>query len=455
MVTRRTFVYQMGAAASLGFTGLHRFAGCREELPPATVGYGPVVADSEGIFNLPEGFSYKVLSRAGERMEDGLIVPGVPDGMAAFQGPAGKTLLVRNHEVSLGGTQGPFGDDNELLTDDILGKVYDRGFGNPCLGGTTTVVVNNATLEVERQFLSLAGTIRNCAGGLTPWGSWITCEESEHRAGDKTELDHGYAFDVLASDDGQLQQARPFTAMGRFNREAVAIDPHNGYVYQTEDKNDGLFYRFIPNDPSDLHAGGRQQALMLLDRQQADMRNWDVMSIPLGERLPVTWIDLEDVEAQETDLRDRGYANGAARFARAEGIWYGDDVIYFACTSGGLIKKGQIWKYYPAREGDEHEGGSLELFIQPDEPSLLENADNLTVAPWGDVFICEDGPGKQNLVGVTPDGQLFRFGENALSSSELAGVTFSPDGSVMFINIQKDGLTLAITGPWENRISPE
>lgn len=443
----------MGAAVSLGFTGLHKWAGCREELPPATVGFGAPVSDPDGIFNLPEGFSYRVLSRVGEQMTDGLLVPGVPDGMAAFQGDAGKTILVRNHEISVGGGDGAFGDDNRLLTDDMRRKMYDPGFGDPCLGGTTTVVVDNKTLAVEKQYLSLCGTVRNCAGGPTPWGSWITCEESENRAGERTEKDHGYAFDVSATSDGGMQEARPYLVMGRFNREAVAVDPANHYVYQTEDKNDGLFYRFIPDDPDDLHAGGRQQALMLRDQQKADMRNWDIMRIPVGKRLPVAWIDLEDIQAHEVDLRQRGYDNGAARFARAEGIWYGDGVIYFACTSGGLIKKGQIWKYHPGAAGDSDDNGSIELFIQPDEPSLLENADNLTVAPWGDIFICEDGPGKQNLVGVTPGGELYRFGENALSSSELAGVTFSPDGSVLFVNIQKDGLTLAVTGPWKDRVS--
>ena len=92
--------------------------------------------------------------------------------------------------------------------------------------------------------------------------------------------------------------------------------------------------------------------------------------------------------------------------------------------------------------------GHIELFIQPDQKSILENADNLTVAPSGDLFVCEDGPGKQNIVGVTPEGELFRFAENVISESEFAGVTFSPDGSVLFVNIQKDGLTFAITGPW-------
>ncbi|MGH7599827.1 MAG: alkaline phosphatase PhoX, partial [bacterium] len=169
--------------------------------------------------------------------------------------------------------------------------------------------------------------------------------------------------------------------------------------------------------------------------------------------LQVKWLDLEDIEAPNDDLRLRGFAQGAARFARGEGAWYGNDAIYFACTNGGRAKKGQIWRYVPSPfEGapeEQNDPGKLELFVEPNDGNLVDNADNLTVAPWGDLIVCEDGEKEQFLVGVTPKGEFYKFARNAMpSSSELAGVTFSPDGTTLFVNIQHEGLTLAITGPW-------
>jgi hypothetical protein len=243
--------------------------------------------------------------------------------------------------------------------------------------------------------------------------------------------------------------------MGRFYREAVAVDPASGVVYQTEDRDDGLIYRFVPDVPGELHAGGRQQALVVRGRPGLDTRNWDVRPIAVGASMSVEWIDMEDIDSPEDDLRHRGFARGAARFARGEGMWYGNETVYFACTNGGSARLGQIWKYTPSTaEGTEDEldtPGTLELFLESDHVSVLENADNLTVAPWGDLFVCEDGRGEQFLIGVTPAGDTYRFGRNARSTSELAGATFSPDGSTLFMNIQDDGLTLAITGHWERR----
>ena len=134
-------------------------------------------------------------------------------------------------------------------------------------------------------------------------------------------------------------------------------------------------------------------------------------------------------------------------------MWYGRGAVYFVCTSGGRAKKGQIWRYLPSpHEGTPEEArdpGTLELFVEPNDGGLIDNADNLTVAPWGDLILCEDGGGEQFVVGVTPRGGIYKFGRNAQSDSEFAGATFSPDGSTLFVNIQSPGLTLAITGPWK------
>lgn len=389
-------------------------------------------------------------------MDDGLRVPGKPDGMAAFPGPDGKTILIRNHEVDAHAAEhGPFGDDNGLFDRISADRCFDRGRNiSPCPGGTTTIVYNTQEQRVEKQFLSLAGTLRNCAGGPTPWNSWITCEETVHRADEILEEDHGYVFDVPATADVQLAKPVALKSMGRCNHEAVAVDPRTGIVYLTEDRDDGLLFRFIPNVPEKLAEGGKLQALKVKDKPSMDTRNWrERRDIPIGHFLPVEWMDVEDVESPNDDLRIQGFANGAACFARGEGMWMGKDVVYFACTSGGYKRKGQIWRYKPsAAEGTAEEKsnpGTLELFIEPNDASLLDNADNLTVAPWGDLIVCEDTSRVASLVGVTPEGKLYKFADNVLSSSELAGVTFSPDASTLFVNLQHDQLTLAITGPWD------
>lgn len=446
-ISRRYFL-KHSAAFAVGFSGLHRLVGPLAPAFSARDGFGPLIADPEGVLDLPEGFSYRIISRAGDLMSDGFYIPALPDGMAAFPGPDDLTLLVRNHEVDAGepASDGPFGEKREHYSRVRADQIYDAGaHGDPCQGGVSTVVYDTKREEVVSQHLSLVGTVRNCAGGPTPWGSWISCEESVLRAGDLAAVDHGYNFEVPASAEPGLAEPVPLKAMGRFNHEAVAIDPETGIVYETEDRPDGLLYRFIPDESGNLRAGGQLQALAIAGSPRFDTRNWEDTTARPGDVLNVEWIDLDDVEAPDDDLRYGGFEAGAARFARGEGMWYGNGSIYFACTNGGEKLAGQVWRYYP-----EKDGGRLELFVEPNDTRLVENCDNVTVTPWGDLILCEDGPGEHYLVGVTAEGDLYRFGRNAISGSELAGATFSPDGSTLFINVQSDGLTLAITGPWKS-----
>lgn len=458
--SRRSF-FKSSALFAAGMSGLQRYVAGGEQLPTAAWGarFGELVHDPHNMLSLPAGFSYKVISHTGDLMDDGFLVPDKPDGMATFAGPRGLTLLVRNHEIDPR-QQGPFGDDAERLSSDYASKLYDLGEeGKPCNAGTTTVVYDTRNQRLVRQYLSLAGTIRNCAGGPTPWGSWITSEEANDTAGENRvddgppvicQKDHGYNFEVPASADISLTPAVPLKAMGRFRHEAVAVDPHSGIVYQTEDLEDGLIYRFFPDQPGKLVKGGRLQALALVHQESADTRNWGTeQTITPALRYQTQWIDLDNVESPDNDLRYRGFAAGAARFARGEGMWYSGGDIYFACTNGGATKLGQIWKYTP---GSSLEGGMLELFVEPNNSNLVVNADNLTSAPWGDLIVCEDRDGEEvRLVGVTPAGDCYTFAHNH-AHTEFSGATFSPDGTTLFVNLQHKGMTLAITGPWPNSV---
>ncbi|MEM9295612.1 MAG: alkaline phosphatase PhoX [Planctomycetota bacterium] len=482
-VSRRRFLTS-AAAVSAGFLGLRQWAlnptaAWGESGPSA--GYGPLVSDPKGVLDLPAGFTYRVLATIGDELDDGLLFGGMPDGAASFAGPDGLTVLIVNHELEADWFRGsPYGRNNERLGSVDLARLYDAGQGKtPSLGGTTTIHYDTRTGQVVKRFASLLGTDRNCAGGPTPWGSWITCEEVFTQTNPNAEQVHGYCFEVPASATGPVTPI-PLKDMGRFTHEAVAVDPASGAVYLTEDLHDGCFYRFLPHVPGQLARGGRLQALALVGEASADVRNWitDISSkevmqsassaahtlmkagdhsehaTPIGKPLAVRWIDLDEVDSDKDDLRYRAFKAGAARFARAEGIWFGRGSAFFACTSGGRNRSGQIFRYTPSPQeggpGEAEAPPTLELFLEPNDTDLLENADNLTVAPWGDLIVCEDSKNTNDIVGVTPDGRGYRFARNVLSGSEFAGANFSPDGSTLFVSVQGDGLVLAITGPWES-----
>jgi secreted PhoX family phosphatase len=372
--------------------------------------------------------------------------------MAAFAGKDGNTLLVRNHELSPFSTAtGPFvGVEPPTL----------RRYDAVGIGGTTTLEVDREG-KLIRQFLSLTGTVRNCAGGPTPWGSWVSCEETTGVAGDlyapsdkpeqgiRVAQTHGYNFEVSAAADGLVRPV-PLKAMGRFNHEAVAVDPRTGYVYQTEDRGDGAFYRYRPHQRGDLAGGGVLEALRLRPKAYhgADTSNWtpSPTTIRPRGRLDIEWIPVADPDPAKDILRTEAKAAGAATFARGEGIYWSRGFLYFACTSGGPDKLGQIWRLRPGLSTEETD--TLELFIEVGKGAPLNNPDNLCVSPGGELVICEDGGGEQFVVGANRKGQLYRIARNALNESEFAGAAFSPDGRLLFFNIQNPGITFVVTGPW-------
>jgi hypothetical protein len=296
-----------------------------------------------------------------------------------------------------------------------------------------------------RDFASLGGTNNNCAGGPTPWGSWLTCEESTSLAnpGVSYERRHGYVFEVPAYADGPTE-AVPLLDMGRFNHEATATDPRTGIVYQTEDTGDSLFYRFVPNHPGKLHLGGKLQALKLRDFA-AGVNTGKGFLARLHQPLATQWVDIANPDPADNALanstRGQGQAQGAARFVRGEGAWFGDGRIYFCCTSGGEIDAGQVFAYDPLRE-------TLTLVVESTDRGVLEAPDNITIGPDGRLYLYEDGGNGNDIVGVDSDGELFRVAENVFNGSEFAGGCFSHNGRFMFVNIQSPGLTLVIEGPW-------
>ncbi len=458
--TRRRFLGACGAV-TLGFVAYRRaFERSIDALASTGTsarGYGVPVADPNAIVDLPAGFHYEIVARTGDEMADGLLVPGLPDAMAAFPGGDGRAIVVCNHECL--NSESAFGANNERLSRIPASKLYDLGAGvTPCPGGTTTFVWDTRAQALVTQHLSLAGTLRNCAGGATPWGSWLSCEENVLTKGFKQvenlqlQKDHGYVFEVPAKAEASIADPIPLTAMGRFMHEALSVDPRTGIVYLTEDRDDGLIYRVIPDKRGDLRAGGRLQALALASGAR-ETRNWpgEEAHLQIGAKHAVTWIDLDDIQASNDDLRTRGYAQGACRFARGEGMWMGDDEVYFVCTDGGRKQIGQVFRYLPsAHEGTAAEAktpGHLELFIEPNDPERVKGPDNIVVAPWGDVMLCEDTFPTNRIVGVTPAGALYTFALGR-APGEFAGATFSPDGSTLYVNIQAAGITLAITGPW-------
>lgn len=464
--SRRTFL--AGAAVSAAFGGFALKAWGQAEEPETyhneVFGYGPLKPDPYGMLDLPEGFSYRVVSQAGQTMSDGLVTPHKADGMACFPLGGSRVALVRNHELKVTDRHhGAFGLSRHLAdrVDRSLAYALDDD-GFPLPGGTTTLVYDIARQTLVSEHLSLMGTMINCAGGPTPWGSWLSCEETTLKAGQGSNQDHGWVFEVPAEAKGLVKPV-PLKAMGRFQHEAAAIDPATGVVYLTEDAFDqrGLFYRYLPVDRRNLAKGGRLQALGFKDAPKGgDARNFKGQPITWtpGDWKDVTWIDLEAVDNPDGDLRLRGQAAGAAFVGRGEGVFMGKDGVYFTCTSSGPKGHGQILRYTPSphegQAGEADAPGRLQLFVEPADERVMDYADNIAIAPWGHLFACEDRYSdvkRNHLKGITPEGRVYTIGRNVFTgNAELAGVCFAPDGRTMFVNIYWPGITLAVTGPWSS-----
>jgi uncharacterized protein len=462
--SRRQFMSRTAlVSASLTTAGLFAKSGVAGAFPPE--GYGPLIADPDGICDLPAGFTYKVLAsteaagpaaatQLGTRSpaENLGPVPGAPDALGSFYDASTKrTYLVCNHELSSGS-----GVPKSFRGAPV--PTYDVGAG---AAGGCTVLVLDESMEVIEHVPLLAGTIRNCAGGMTPWGTWLTCEETTTSAGATTSKNHGYLFEV--DPKGGLTNAVPYSAMGRAAHEAVAINPANGFAYITEDSSGGLVYKFSPTNTSPAYGalgdGGALYAMKVPNYADFAL----LAAVGAGTKIAdVSWTvtTTPDVASLKTSFDSATVTRGN----KLEGCWWVDDSLWFVSSYSGTAHSGAVFKYTPSTATIEvvyvmpAGGMTVELTDGVTVQShLLRDPDNIAATPYGGIIWSQDGGDSQYLVLLAPDGDDdFRpvpFAKNP-SSGEWAGAHFSPDGKWLFANQQSQNRTLAITGPWSSTPPP-
>ncbi len=461
--SRRSFLSssaRLGLGASLPLGSLLGLTACRDrpdvKAVKSGVGYGelqPTRDETTGemLLSLPPGFRYRTLGWRGESMANGARIPHKHDGMGIVAVNGSRLTFVRNHE----------------LTDETgaMGAAHLH-YDAPAAGGCIAFEFD-VDSEVASDFrVVLGGTMQNCAGGITPWGTWLSCEEmvfdptinrdDNGYPRNRLTKPHGFVFDVDPS--GEVAPQCIFD-MGAFKHEAAVVHAASGLVYQTEDYTMASgFYRYTPSVPGKLAAGGKLQMLACAER--SDMRK----GLQLGQSFRVHWVDV----AEPQRLRDRngrvgggvfeqGRDAGGAVFTRLEGCFVQGDAIFFTSTNGGDFEHGQVFVYYPNEE-------RLVLLYESRSLQALDYPDNVCISPRGGMVICEDNSNDvpQRLIGMSADGDTFPIAANIVRMADADGVMqsyhgeewcgtcFSPDGRWLFANVYRPGFTVAITGPWQH-----
>jgi secreted PhoX family phosphatase len=461
-------------------------------------GFGPLVPDPAGKLDLPEGFSYSIVAKSGlwghapyDEAFDVLDDPGSPpfptkaDGTGAFAGKRGGTILVQNHEQD---AVAPGAQFLPLTPKDTGAPVYD-GSATNAFGGTTNIVLDGRA-NVLRRYVSLAGTIRNCAGGVAPWGAWLTCEETEAIVpGGKR---HGYVFEV--DNGGTRTTGEPLTALGRYAHEALAIDPRTNVAYLTEDASgpSGLLYRFRPTRATgrfgDYAHGGALEAMQAWTAGGDPIDDLSQITV-VGTSLRVEWVpvpipDPDGTNASPPTRRQFAYPGRPATLAPAspdrvtrakkfEGAFWEQGAAWIVCSftkAADLpasvsfpdlpptVHDGQVWKYRPRNRTltlvallPSHEAAD-----DYDTPGVFDSPDNIAVSPLLGPLLAEDGDGLNHVLGVDRRGEVFAFAQNRVLFHdgadaifrEFTGPAFSGDGKYLFVNVQDPGITYAVTGPW-------
>jgi uncharacterized protein len=386
-ITRRTALRAgAGAALALGLgPGLlgNGFEAIARRARPGRGPYGPVGPPDENGIRLPRGFRSRMFARAGQPVP-GTAYPwhAFPDAMGTIRTGDGGFILVSNSEIPGG------------------------------LGGASSIRLGPDG-EIRDAYRILSGTSNNCAGGVTPWDTWLSCEEVED--GRVWECDPG----------GGAPVERP--AMGTFNHEAACVDPKRRRLYLTEDEGSAGFYRFTPDRYPDLSSGRLEVAGVH------------------GNGL-VRWLRVPDPSASAQ--RTLAQVPGATHFRRGEGIWFDRGTVYMATTSDD-----RVWAYDTKTREIEilYDGKAL------GDRAPLHEVDNVTVSEQsGDMFVCEDADDLDICV-VTPEGQVARFLQltgTQQTETELTGPVFDPSGRRFFVSSQRAfglGVIYEITGPFRRR----
>ncbi|MEO7448906.1 MAG: alkaline phosphatase PhoX, partial [Humibacillus sp.] len=472
-LSRRTFVGLTAVGLGAAITTAPAGAAVGAVLPgeaasarrrPRGPGYGPLVPDPAGLLDLPAGFHYTVLAVAGNSgnpipatvlADGGEPSPSRYDGTGSFPRRGGGWVLVSNHEN---------GSRASAPVPHRSGITYDEGSPK---GGTTSITVDKRGNRVA-EVVSLAGTWSNCAGGVSPWGTWLSCEESEQKVNAALDVrkDHGYVFEVRPLDPTNALNARPIKAFGRFPHEAVVVDPLRGHVYSTEDASNpnGLLYRWSPDGQAPRGFGDLADDAGTLEAMYAADGGVFVPDLSvysrLGATLEVRWVSVPDRDARTISTRKQfnhaampaAPGGDVTRSRKLEGMWWGDDGFYFdasfARSSDGSAGQhdGQIW-FYDARRGTITLK-SYYAYTPANQDAGVDGPDNLTVNPYGGLVLCEDGNGKNHLVLDDLEGGWAFLALNR-QDSEMAGANFSANGQILFANSQDPGVVFAITGPWK------